>query len=198
MRYAPDHSERTKQKILEVASRRFRKEGTAAVGIASIMADVGLTHGGFYAHFDNKDALIAQAIAFAAHETLPRFKPNSRGPVAKALDGVVADYLSESHRSRPAHGCVLAALASSGCDVGAAGGTELAEALKQRFAALAELLPKEARGEDREVAIFALLLGGMVMSRVFDDKKQAARILSATSRAVREIAKTGSVSGTKV
>ena len=55
MRYGKEHKEETHKKVVEAASRRFRKDGIEATGVVDLMADVGLTHGGFYAHFSSKE-----------------------------------------------------------------------------------------------------------------------------------------------
>ncbi|WP_204314932.1 TetR/AcrR family transcriptional regulator, partial [Klebsiella pneumoniae] len=65
MRYAAGHREETRRRVVEVAARRFRKDGIEAAGVAGLMADAGLTHGGFYAHFSSKEALVRDAIVAA-------------------------------------------------------------------------------------------------------------------------------------
>jgi TetR/AcrR family transcriptional repressor of nem operon len=66
MRYGKEHKEETHKKVVEAASRRFRKDGIEATGVVDLMADVGLTHGGFYAHFSSKETLVKEAIATAS------------------------------------------------------------------------------------------------------------------------------------
>ena len=68
MRYAPDHKEKTRAKILEAAGRVFRRHGYHASGVDRVMEEAGLTAGGFYAHFDSKQALLAEALAHAGEE----------------------------------------------------------------------------------------------------------------------------------
>ena len=62
MRYAPEHNEATRERILEAASRLFREHGIAAVGLAKIMAEAKLTVGTFYTHFKSKEALLQEAL----------------------------------------------------------------------------------------------------------------------------------------
>jgi TetR/AcrR family transcriptional repressor of nem operon len=95
MRYAPEHNEATRQRILESASRLFREHGIAAVGLAKIMADAGLTVGTFYTHFKSKEALL--------RETLLRSLDARHEQLAQVLQGadlelVVRAYLSPEHR----------------------------------------------------------------------------------------------------
>src|SRR3954454_4450042 len=95
MRYAPEHNEATRERILEAASRLFREHGIAAVGLAKIMAEADLTVGTFYTHFKSKEALFREALLRsldARHETL---EPVLRGA---DLELVVRAYLSPEHR----------------------------------------------------------------------------------------------------
>ena len=71
MRYEPEHKERTRQRIVENASRQFRSEGKNGPGVAKLMKATGLTHGGFYKHFKSKDELFADAIDESAREIGP-------------------------------------------------------------------------------------------------------------------------------
>src|SRR5258708_33665454 len=109
MRYAPEHNEATRERILDVASRLFRKHGVAAVGLAKIMAEADLTVGTFYTHFDSKEALL--------RETLLRTLQGRHEALEQALRGgdlemAVRAYLSPEHRDAPGTGCPVAALAS--------------------------------------------------------------------------------------
>jgi TetR/AcrR family transcriptional repressor of nem operon len=113
MRYHPDDKEKTRQRILRVAARRFRSEGLQGVGIANLMADLGMTHGGFYAHFIDKEALVTATCteAFSAQQ---RYwdKLLAQHPGEHALRTLIGDYLSSQHRDHPETGCFAAALAS--------------------------------------------------------------------------------------
>ena len=74
MRYGKEHKEETHRKVVEAASRRFRKDGIEATGVVDLMADVGLTHGGFYAHFSSKETLVKEAIAAASLKSRERLE----------------------------------------------------------------------------------------------------------------------------
>src|SRR3954453_22783022 len=105
MRYAQEHNEVTRERILEIASRLFREHGIAAVGLAKIMAEAGLTVGTVYTHFESKEALLRAALLRsldARHEE-----------VTHLLDGadpelVVRAYLNPAHRDAAATGCTVA------------------------------------------------------------------------------------------
>ena len=107
-RYNKEHKEATRKRILETAGRRFKQDGIDGSGIATLMADAGLTNGAFYAHFDSKDDLVAtvvgEELGRQAHEfaDLPPGRPG--------LEAFVEWYLSRDHRAHPEAGCPSAAL----------------------------------------------------------------------------------------
>src|SRR5260221_361482 len=111
-RYTREHKARTHKRIVETASRAFRAEGVAGVAIPKVMGEAGLTHGGFYAHFDSKDALLAEAFTQAAHDARDRVLPVSEDAApGEALRAVIESYVSPRHRDRRAEGCPFPALA---------------------------------------------------------------------------------------
>src|SRR5215813_6007235 len=128
MRYRPEHKAETHKKIVEDASRRVRAGGLDGAGVAAVMRDTGLTHGGFYKHFPSKDDLLAESITEAFRDMAARlFKVAEQSPTSSAWKAMVTEYLSHDHCQRPDKGCPLAALAP-----------ELARAdreLKKRFGA---------------------------------------------------------------
>src|ERR1700760_2355384 len=113
MRYDEDHKQRTREKVLDAAARTIRAEGPDRVGVAAIMAEAGLTHGGFYAHFGSKDELVAAAIKRMFEEAGGRRREAAEGrPPAEGLRDYIRFYLSRSHRDGRAAGCPLPALAT--------------------------------------------------------------------------------------
>src|SRR6187399_320120 len=109
MRYAPEHNEETRERILEAASRLFRQHGIAAVGLAKIMAEADLTVGTFYTHFKSKEELVQAAL----HHSLKAWNANIRQVLlAGDLELAVRTYLSVEHRDAPGTGCAAAALAA--------------------------------------------------------------------------------------
>ena len=112
---SPTRREATHDRIVEVAARTLRRNGYAGVGVADVMKQAGLTHGGFYAHFESRDALLAEAIERAGRDsaaTMDRRIGASRARGESALRAVVEGYLSEEHLSGAESGCVVAALSS--------------------------------------------------------------------------------------
>ena len=99
MRYSSSHKTETRQRILTMAALRFRAEGVANVGIANLMADLGLTHGGFYAHFHSKDDLVAQSCRQALLDMNEIWQAQlEQAPSGAGVKRLAKDYLSAAHR----------------------------------------------------------------------------------------------------
>ncbi|HEY1708119.1 MAG TPA: TetR/AcrR family transcriptional regulator [Rhizomicrobium sp.] len=113
MRYADTHKEETHQKLLKAASRALREKGPDRLTVPEVMAAVGLTHGGFYAHFKSKDDLIAKAIDSIFAFSNARARKMIEGmPPAHALATFIDFYVSDHHRDVPSRGCPLVMLSS--------------------------------------------------------------------------------------
>ena len=113
MRYDAEHKQRTREKVLKAAAKAIRAKGPDRIGVAEVMADVGLTHGGFYAHFESKDDLIAAAVSQMFDESRGRLNAETEGRSAAAgLRSYIDFYLSAAHRDARRWGCAVAALAS--------------------------------------------------------------------------------------
>lgn len=107
--------EQSYARILDAAARALCREGYAGVGVASVMKEAGLTHGGFYAHFPSREALLAAAIDHAGAGSIARLQERMRGPAGRGvspLRALVEGYLSETHLHALDQGCPVAALAS--------------------------------------------------------------------------------------
>src|SRR5262245_60837149 len=112
MRYPKDHKQKTHAQIAEAASAQFREHGIDGTGVASLMQSLGLTHGGFYAHFASKDALITEAVDVAFDQTLEGLRAYAQaGEPGQHLARLVAAYTSTAHRDARGQGCFAAALA---------------------------------------------------------------------------------------
>ena len=111
----PTRRETTHDRIVDVAARTLRRSGYAGVGVADVMKQAGLTHGGFYAHFESRDALLAEAIERAGRDSaanISRRIDAARTRGHSALRGLVEGYLSDEHLSAAETGCVVAATSS--------------------------------------------------------------------------------------
>lgn len=173
MRVSKAQSEENRQAILDAASRLYRVHGLSGVGVADITRDAGLTHGGLYRHFENKDALVREACARAFDWSPPPLDGTGAhtGSSAQGLATRVTSYLSTQHRDQPGEGCPVAALA---VDAARAGG-ELSEVFAQgiernieRFARVIEGMERgepSAEGRERAMQMLASMVGGMVLAR---------------------------------
>src|SRR3954464_13468076 len=108
MRYPKDQKQATRQRILEAAGRRFKKDGIDGAGVAAVMSDAGLTNGAFYAHFASKEDLVANVLADQLRAQRQSFDAQ---PADRAgLEAFIRSYLSQQHRDQCADGCPSAAL----------------------------------------------------------------------------------------
>jgi AcrR family transcriptional regulator len=194
MRYPAEHKEAVRARIITQAAKALRKDGLDGVSIPAIMKKVGLTHGGFYVHFEDRDALVAAAIEAAATSTGATVLSPAQGGAA-AMFGA---YLHPEHVEHPEVGCVLAALGSEGRRAGprvrrafawaARGFVRLVDRQLHPGAAADddEAAPAdddEAAPADAALARSAAMIGAVVLARLVDDPDLAARVLEATRRA---------------
>jgi TetR/AcrR family transcriptional regulator, transcriptional repressor for nem operon len=176
MKVTKAQSAENRQGIVDAAARLYRERGLAGVGVADISRDAGLTHGGLYRHFENKEALVREACARAFEWSIASLDGISHtsgatGPAPTGLAAKVHNYLSPQHRDHPGQGCAVATLA---VDAARAGG-ELSEVFTQgiehnidRFARLVEGLEQgNPSPESRAQALhmLATMVGGMVLAR---------------------------------
>src|SRR3979490_2681955 len=111
MGHSRAEKDKTHKRIVKIASRRFREEGLAGVGIADLMKEAGLTVGGFYKHFDSRDDLVAEAVGSALGAWKRAGDAAASGGPPVTYESLVDDYLSEAHRDQPGTGCPVVALA---------------------------------------------------------------------------------------
>src|SRR6202045_2939335 len=111
MRYSREHKLETHARIVKKASVRLREKGAHGIGVADLMKEAGLTHGGVYAHFDSRDALVIEAFAYAMDRGTERWrKIAEQTPADKRLATIVETYLTPVHRDDPGHGCAVPTL----------------------------------------------------------------------------------------
>ena len=176
----------THDRILETAARAIRRGGFHGVGVAGIMGEAGLTHGGFYAHFSSRNALLAEALARAGQDSAAlieqaRAAGQARG--ASALRALVEGYLSDRHLTAIEAGCPVAALASEmprqSPEVRAAS----AQRVRGLVAAVRRALPKGAPADGSRV-IASQLVGALQLARALGDNAEGRALLKASRRAL--------------
>ncbi len=111
MRYSREHKLETHARIVRKASVRLREKGAHGIGVADLMKDAGLTHGGFYAHFNSREALVIEAFAYAMDRGTERWrKLAEQTPAEQRFATIVDSYLTPLHRDDPGHGCAIPTL----------------------------------------------------------------------------------------
>ena len=195
MRYSKDHKAETHERIVKNASVRLREGGAASLGVADLMKEAGLTHGGFYAHFASRDALISEAFAHAMQQTTGRWRKRAElAPEGKRLASIVNGYLSTEHRDDAGNGCALPALGVEASRANPKIRKAFANKLEEMIEVVAEqfsdLPTKAARRE--AIAVVSTMMGAMILARTAGTGEFSDEILSAGRYAalrVEEVAK---------
>lgn len=182
MRYQPEHKAEIHQKIVKDASRRARAEGLTGTGVAAVMRDAGLTHGGFYKHFGSKDELLTASLEEAFREISDRLaRAGEQSPPGTAWKAIVKTYLSPEHCAHPGLGCPVAALAPelARADRKMKGGI-LAELARYKSKMLPLMPGRRAADKERAyLAIFSTMIGAMQIARMQPDPATRDKVLSA-------------------
>jgi TetR/AcrR family transcriptional repressor of nem operon len=179
MRYTKDHRKRTNKRIVEIASRRFRQDGIHAVGIAGLMSEAGLTHGGFYSHFKSKEDLITTSVAHALKKSFLRLKTHTQKN-GDNLNALVSAYLHPVHREKPEKGCVFAAIGPE-LSRRPEESKEFINTLLEQFISmidhyLPQTVPREKRHQTA-MSIAALMVGAIQISRMLTDDRERDAVL---------------------
>jgi TetR/AcrR family transcriptional regulator, transcriptional repressor for nem operon len=170
------------ERIVEVASRRIRRDGIDNVSVSELMNEAGLTHGGFYRHFDSRDELVAEAIAAALAQGSQRVRASTETGQTVALAAVVDGYLSRLHRDKPETGCAVAALPTDIARADARARAAYSQQVRSYIDLLTELTP--ARDRDEAQLILAALVGALVLARAVDDRALSDEILGSVAQAL--------------
>ena len=187
----PSKREQTHQRILEVAARALRRDGFAGVGVADVMKGAGLTHGGFYAHFGSREALLVEALEHAdaaSTDSLDRRTAALRADGASPLAALVTAYLSEEHLAarESGLGCVVGALGSEMARQEAplreVARSRIERLVRQVQAALEEEGRTDAAGQ--ALALAGAMVGALQIARTFGPEPQGGAMLAASRQAL--------------
>src|SRR4030095_6930278 len=182
MRYTPQHKQETRERIVRAASRHFRGRGGKGVSIADLMRNLDLTHGGFYRHFDNKEQLMAEAVAKGFEDVRVKFlAATKKASPAEQLKLFIEQYLSLDHCANPADGCPIAALASEIARYPRTLRVKIDRAMREHIQILAKFLPG-ATEKDRHRSCFVLVYGmsgALTVARATADLELRKTILQA-------------------
>jgi TetR/AcrR family transcriptional regulator, transcriptional repressor for nem operon len=174
MRKSREEAAQTRKRIVTAAAREFRKNGIVATGLNDLMKAAGLTHGGFYKHFESKDQLVTEACAEAVEKIIEFLTNAAAGgtPVAEA-------YLSTSHRDNPSAGCPLSAIGSELGRNDEKTRVVATEGLLKLVDIMAGQFGKAKRADARRKGLVAVstMIGALTMSRMVTDPELSAEIL---------------------
>ncbi|TMV77678.1 TetR/AcrR family transcriptional regulator, partial [Thioclava sp. BHET1] len=179
MRVSRQKSEENRQAVIAAAGHLFRAHGYDGIGLSDLMKAAGLTHGGFYKKFESKDDLQRQATAAALAQSRQNWKDRIGEAAGDPLETFVRGYLSTRQRDRIAQGCPLVALGPDAARRQDSALHAIFGAEVQEFLAFIEtLLPEGERPKaDRAAATLAMLIGGLMLSRMVDDPALSDRVL---------------------
>src|SRR4051812_7380960 len=189
MRYSKDHKQETHARIVKKASVRLREKGAHGIGVADLMKEAGLTHGGFYAHFDSREALVIEAFAYAMDRSTERWRKLVEDVPPRRRLAVIADsYLTRAHRDDPGHGCAVPALGAEIARESPKTRKAFAARLEQMIDMLADQFPDVPRAAARKQAMASLatMMGTLVLARVAGSGEFSDDILDAGRQAVLE------------
>jgi len=182
MRYSREHKQETHARIVRKASVRLREKGAHGVGVADLMKEAGLTHGGFYAHFDSREALVIEAFAYAMDRSIEHWRKRvAQIPPEKRLPAIVESYLTTLHRDDPGRGCAVPTLGAEIAREGPKARKAFAAKLEQMIGLIAEQIPNVPRKAARKQAsaTLATMMGALVLSRIAGNGEFSEEILSA-------------------
>jgi TetR/AcrR family transcriptional repressor of nem operon len=181
MRYRPEHKVETHQKIVKDASRRVRTEGVTGAAVAAVMRDAGLTHGGFYKHFESKDELLMESLSEAFQETADRLAHvGEQSQPETAWKAIVKAYLSPELCDHAEYGCPLTALAPELARADKAMKAQIFEELKKYKSRMLPFMPGQ-RTADKERAffsIFSTMVGAMEIARMLPEPAMREKVLA--------------------
>ncbi len=181
-RFVQSRKEASHERILQAATRAIRRSGYAGTGVADIMKEAGLTHGGFYAHFDSREAMLAEAADRAGAETVATLAQLAAAvPPVDAYRTLLKTYLSRAHVELAETGCPVAALGSEMPRQAA----EVRQAATGRIKDMIDLVARHApdRGQPdarrHALAATATMVGALILARAVDDRPLSDELLRA-------------------
>ena len=183
MRVSREQADKNREHVIDVASRLFRERGFEGIGVADLMKEAGLTHGGFYGQFKSKEDLKVQASRRALSRNKDRWAEVLAETPSEKLAALARFYLSDAHRDRRGEGCALAALGGDAPRYG----PELQTAFKDGIEGYLELLDgimsasSDEKRRDKTIAALSTMVGALVLSRAVGDEALSQKILSAAA-----------------
>ena len=173
-RTAPSRKEVTHERIVEVAARAIRRSGYDGTGVADIMKEAGLTHGGFYAHFASREAMLAEAADRAGAESVAVSAAiAAAAPPEHALQSLLRVYLSKAHVEGAERGCPIVALGSEMPRQA----PEVRRAATRRIKEMIDVVARQSPdwgqpgAHEHALVTVATMVGTLLLARAVDDAK---------------------------
>ena len=190
MGHSRAEKENTHKRIVKIASKRFREEGLAGVGIAELMKEAGLTVGGFYKHFNSRDDLVAEAVSSALGTWKRQKDAAASGGAPVSYEKLIDDYLNEAHRNNPGTGCAYSALAPEIARSDKRTRALTSEQVRNDIQLIATLLPGRDKrtARSRAILIFSALVGAMSLARAVSNEALSREILETVGELLKNSA----------
>lgn len=179
MRYPQNQKAETHKQIVDAAAREFRARGVDGIGITDLMAEAGLTRGGFYAHFKDRDALVTEAIQLAAEQSFRRLIEAAESTPGREVDAMLDFYLSPEHRDDFGRGCVLPAIAAEMSRQAPPVRSAFTNSLKFNMSKLIRFMPARDNKtkQAQAMAFISGMAGAILLARAIDDPKLSRGLL---------------------
>jgi TetR/AcrR family transcriptional repressor of nem operon len=188
MRYSDTHKAETHAKLVKLAGRALREKGPEGLSVADLMASAGLTHGGFYAHFKSKGALLTEALQGIFEESNHKLEKLAEGlPPRLALAQFVDTYVSSAHRDKPSTGCPIVALNSDLPRQSRQFRAAFDAGVKRLVGRLARQI-KDARIADSETlapSVLSAMVGAVILSRAVSDETLSDGLLASARKNIK-------------
>jgi len=175
-------------RILDIAAARIRRDGIDRLAVAELMKEAGLTHGGFYRHFESREQLVAEAAQRALTQGSEWTIASGKLGGPRGYTALVDGYLSTWHRDHPESGCGVAGVAADAARAGGPARGSYTRQVKECLAVIADLTgnPDRQIGEREAVLTLSVLVGAISMARAGDDPDQSEQILTHAAAALKQ------------
>lgn len=188
MRYESEHKPKIRERIVKEAAKAIRAKGPMQVSVAGVMSKAGLTHGGFYAHFASKEALIEAAIEQMFNQVMLRWEKNNQGLTAQQqLAGYIDFYLSPWHRDNRAQGCPVSALASETPRMSVPCQAEFARGIERIRGMIIRHLSEMGveNPQTAAISVSAELMGSLSLARCEPDREASEALLEHARKTIK-------------
>lgn len=181
MKVSKKQAQQNREAVVEIAGRLFRERGFDGIGVADLMRSAGLTHGGFYASFGSKEALMAEASQRALEQNVAYWQEFNEENSQASLPDLMQNYLQQSYLTGCADGCLISALGSEVARKPDVVKQPVTEGVKSIIETIQHLMPATSAEEQRQQAIaaYASSVGALILARAVNDEQLSAEILKA-------------------